>query len=51
LSSEGCSLTRQDRPGCATEEGISVREIAETIGRHLNVPAVSIPAEQAADHF
>jgi nucleoside-diphosphate-sugar epimerase len=35
----------------ATEEGITVREIAETIGRHLNVPAVSIPAEQAADHF
>ena len=35
----------------ATEEGIAVREIAETIGRHLNVPAVSIPAEQAADHF
>ncbi|QKV96033.1 SDR family oxidoreductase [Streptomyces sp. NA02950] len=35
----------------ATEEGITVREIAETIGRHFNVPAVSIPAEQAADHF
>ncbi|MDW6060529.1 SDR family oxidoreductase [Streptomyces sp. FXJ1.4098] len=35
----------------ATEEGITVREIAETIGRHLNIPAVSIPAEQAADHF
>ncbi|MFG1709385.1 SDR family oxidoreductase [Nonomuraea sp. M3C6] len=35
----------------ATEEGITVREIAETIGRHLNVPAVSIPAEQVADHF
>lgn len=35
----------------ATEEGITVREIAETIGRHLNVPAVSIPAEQAAEHF
>ncbi|MFI2206656.1 SDR family oxidoreductase [Streptomyces sp. NPDC020192] len=35
----------------ATEEGITVREIAEIIGRHLNVPAVSIPAEQAADHF
>ncbi|AGP59670.1 SDR family oxidoreductase [Streptomyces rapamycinicus] len=35
----------------AAEEGITVREIAETIGRHLNVPAVSIPAEQAADHF
>ncbi|WP_055489055.1 SDR family oxidoreductase [Streptomyces sp. TP-A0356] len=35
----------------ATEEGITVREIAETIGRHLDVPAESIPAEQAADHF
>ncbi|MGW7693536.1 SDR family oxidoreductase [Streptomyces asiaticus] len=35
----------------AAEEGITVREIAETIGRHLNLPAVSIPAEQAADHF
>jgi hypothetical protein len=28
-----------------------VRKIAETTGRHLNVPAVSIPAEQGADHF
>ncbi|MFE2180473.1 SDR family oxidoreductase [Streptomyces sp. NPDC059455] len=35
----------------AAEEGITVREIAETIGRHLNVPAVSIPAERAAEHF
>ncbi|MFJ9902494.1 SDR family oxidoreductase [Streptomyces sp. NPDC101152] len=35
----------------ATEEGITVREIAETIGRRLGVPAVSIPAERAADHF
>ncbi|MGW5445088.1 hypothetical protein [Streptomyces asiaticus] len=35
----------------AAEEGITVREIAETIGRHLNVPAVSIPAERVADHF
>jgi nucleoside-diphosphate-sugar epimerase len=35
----------------AAEEGIAVRQIAETIGRHLNIPAVSIPAEQAADHF
>ncbi|MER6130247.1 SDR family oxidoreductase [Streptomyces sp. NPDC001795] len=35
----------------AAEEGIPVREIAETIGRHLNVPTVSIPAERAADHF
>jgi len=35
----------------AAEEGITVREIAETIGRHLGIPAVSIPAEKAADHF
>jgi nucleoside-diphosphate-sugar epimerase len=35
----------------ATEEGVAVREIAETIGRHLGVPAVSIPAEKAAEHF
>jgi len=35
----------------AGEEGITVREIAETIGRHLDVPIVSIPAGQAADHF
>jgi nucleoside-diphosphate-sugar epimerase len=35
----------------AAEQGIRVREIAETIGRHLGIPAVSIPAEQAADHF
>jgi nucleoside-diphosphate-sugar epimerase len=35
----------------ATEDGIEVRQIAETIGRGLGIPAVSIPAEQAADHF
>ena len=35
----------------ATEDGIPVREIAETIGRRLGIPAVSIPAGQAADHF
>jgi nucleoside-diphosphate-sugar epimerase len=35
----------------ATEDGIPVREIAETIGCRLDIPAVSIPAGQAADHF
>ncbi len=35
----------------AAEDGIPVREIAETIGRRLGIPAVSIPAGQAADHF
>jgi nucleoside-diphosphate-sugar epimerase len=32
----------------AAEEGVSTREIAEAIGRHLGVPAVSVPS---ADHF
>ena len=35
----------------AAEEGIPVREIAEAIGRQLGIPAVSIPAGEAADHF
>ena len=33
------------------DEGIPTREIAEVIGRHLNVPVVSKPREEAADHF
>jgi nucleoside-diphosphate-sugar epimerase len=33
------------------DEGIPFREIAENIGRHLGVPAVSIAPEDAADHF
>ena len=33
------------------EEGIPVREIAEVIGRHLDLPVVSIPVEEAPDHF
>ena len=35
----------------AAEPGIPVREIAETIGSHLGLPAASIPAGQAGDHF
>lgn len=33
------------------EEGVPVREIAEVIGRHLGLPLVSVPREEAADHF
>jgi nucleoside-diphosphate-sugar epimerase len=33
------------------EEGVSLRDIAEAVGKGLNVPAVSIPAETAAEHF
>jgi len=33
------------------DEGVSTREIAEAIGRGLNVPVVSKSREEAADHF
>jgi len=33
------------------EDGVPFREFAEAIGRHLGVPAVSIPAEDAAGQF
>jgi nucleoside-diphosphate-sugar epimerase len=33
------------------EEGIAVRDIAEAIGRNLELPVRSIPVEQASDHF
>ncbi len=43
-------------PGVTTyhavqEEGVSLRDIAETIGKGLKVPAKSITPEQAAEHF
>ena len=33
------------------EEGVPFREIADLIGRRLNVPAVSLSREEAAEHF
>ncbi|NWD77964.1 SDR family oxidoreductase [Pseudomonas gingeri] len=33
------------------EEGVGSREIAEAIGRGLNLPVISITAEEAAGHF
>jgi nucleoside-diphosphate-sugar epimerase len=33
------------------DEGVPTREIAEVIGRHLNMPVVSKSPEEAADHF
>jgi nucleoside-diphosphate-sugar epimerase len=33
------------------EEGIATRDIAEAIGRGLNVPVESVPADKASEHF
>lgn len=33
------------------DEGVPTRRIAEVIGRRLGLPVVSVPREQAADHF
>ena len=43
-------------PGITTyhavqEEGVSLRDIAETLGKGLKVPVVSIPAENAVEYF
>lgn len=33
------------------DEGVPTRQIAEAIGRHLNLPVKSIAADKAAEHF
>jgi nucleoside-diphosphate-sugar epimerase len=33
------------------DEGVPTRQIAEAIGRHLNLPVVSLPADKAGEHF
>jgi nucleoside-diphosphate-sugar epimerase len=33
------------------DEGVSIRDIAEVIGRHLDVPLVSVSPDDAAAHF
>ncbi|HEV2360859.1 MAG TPA: hypothetical protein VGS21_04070, partial [Acidimicrobiales bacterium] len=33
------------------DEGIPTRSIAEVIGRHLALPAVSVPAQEVGEHF
>lgn len=33
------------------DEGVALREIAASIGEHLNLPSGSVPADQLSDHF
>jgi nucleoside-diphosphate-sugar epimerase len=33
------------------DEGVATRDIAEVIARHLDLPTVSVDAEQASEHF
>jgi nucleoside-diphosphate-sugar epimerase len=40
-----------ERFNAVAEEGVPLREIAEAIGRRINVPVVSKPSEEAAEHF
>ncbi|MFI9251970.1 SDR family oxidoreductase [Streptomyces sp. NPDC053069] len=35
----------------AAEEGVTIRAVAEVIGRHLDVPVASLAPEAAAEHF
>lgn len=35
----------------AADEGVPVREIADVIGRRLNIPVVSVPADDINEHF
>lgn len=46
----GAGLEGSDRP-LLVASGLPLKDIAEAIGRHLDVPVVSKTAERAAGHF
>ncbi|MCE7064872.1 SDR family oxidoreductase [Dyadobacter sp. CY326] len=35
----------------SAEEAITVKSIAEALGKQLNIPVVSVPAQEASEHF
>jgi nucleoside-diphosphate-sugar epimerase len=51
-----CRLAVESAPAGSTlhtvaDEGVPVRDVAEVIGRHLDIPVQSIAAEDAGEHF
>jgi hypothetical protein len=49
-------LALESAPAGATlhavaDEGVPIRAIAEVIGRHLDIPAASVAADDAGEHF
>jgi nucleoside-diphosphate-sugar epimerase len=51
-----CRLALEKAPAgsrlhAVADEGVPMREIAEAIGRNLNLPVKSVAAEDAAEHF
>ena len=36
---------------CIAEEGVPIRAVADVIGSHLGLPLVSVPPDDAAEHF
>ncbi len=40
-----------ERLHAIAEQGITLKEIAQTIGKRMNIPVVSIPAEKVGEHF
>jgi nucleoside-diphosphate-sugar epimerase len=42
---------RGSRYNGVADEGICIREIAEAIGKHLDLPLVSVPPDNVTAHF